>query len=152
MLFQFSHPNDSAPVLKLSLSEEECKGYGRNFNSKRPHTIELHFRDDRSLLLAAASEPEAVEWLASLSHSSFVWDNMAPSSVHSAPTACGVLVTQQQVYLFKTSQMDQPIASVPLDTISVIMTSSLPDTFCLIVSFKLIFKYYYSNLLTILID
>ncbi len=131
-MYQFSHPNDRVPVVKMSLSEEECKGYGRNFHSKRPHTIELQFRDDKSLSLAAASDQEATEWLTSLSQSSFIWDNMAPSCL-SAPVACGVLVTRQQVFLFKTAQMDQPVASAPLDIISVIMIS-LEDTFCLIVS------------------
>lgn len=141
MLYQFSHQSDRVPVMKMSLSEEECKGYGRNFHSRRPHTIELQFRGEKSLLLAAASETEATEWLTSLPQSSFVWDNMmdtvaSPSSVqqHGSPIACGVLVTRQQVFLFQSAQMDQlPVASAPLDLISVIMIS-LTDTFCLIVS------------------
>ena len=130
VLYQFSHPNDRVPMLKMSLSEEECKGYGRNFHSKRPHTIELQFRDDKSLLLAAASESEATDWLTSLSQSSFIWDNMA--SGLSVPVACGVLVTRQQVFLFKTEEIDRPVASAPLDIISVVMISP-EDTFCLIV-------------------
>lgn len=139
VLYQFSHQTDRVPMMKMSLSEEECKGYGRNFHSRRPHTIELQFREEKSLLLAAASETEATEWLTSLSQSSFVWDNMmdvaSPSSVqHSSPIACGVLVTRQQVFLFQSAQMDQlPVASAPLDLISVIMIS-LTDTFCVIVS------------------
>ncbi|XP_046464350.1 pleckstrin homology domain-containing family M member 2-like isoform X3 [Daphnia pulex] len=139
VLYQFSHQSDRVPVMKMSLSEEECKGYGRNFHSRRPHTIELQFREEKSLLLAAASETEATEWLTSLSQSSFVWDNMmdtvaSPSSVqqHRSPIACGVLVTRQQIFLFQSAQMDQlPVASAPLDLISVIMIS-LTDTFCLI--------------------
>nr|CAH0103961.1 unnamed protein product [Daphnia galeata] len=137
VLYQFSHQTDRVPMMKMSLSEEECKGYGRNFHSRRPHTIELQFREEKSLLLAAASETEATEWLTSLSQSSFVWDNMmdvaSPSSVqHSSPIACGVLVTRQQVFLFQSAQMDQlPVASAPLDLISVIMIS-LTDTFCVI--------------------
>jgi hypothetical protein len=139
VLYQFNHQTDLVPTMKMSLSEEECKGYGRNFHSRRPHTIELQFREDKSLLLAAASETEATEWLTSLSQSSFVWDNMmdvaSPSSVqHISPVACGVLVTRQHVFLFQSAQKDQlPVASAPLDLISVIMIS-LTDTFCLIVS------------------
>lgn len=117
---------------KISLSEEECIGYGRNFNSQRPHTIELQFRDGSSLLLAAASESEATDWLASLSESSFIWDNVSPSAC-GTPIACGALVTDQHIFLFNTTQMDQPIASASLDVISVILTS-LTDMFCLIVS------------------
>ncbi|KAI9559927.1 hypothetical protein GHT06_013934 [Daphnia sinensis] len=137
VLYQFNQPNDRVPMLKMSLSEEECKGYGRNFHSRRPHTIELQFRNGKSLLLAAASETEATEWLTSLSQSSFVWDNVmdvaSPSPVqHSSPIACGVLVTRQQVFLFQSTDQQQPVASAPLDLISVIMIS-LTDTFCLIV-------------------
>lgn len=136
VLYQFNQPNDRVPTLKMSLSEEECKGYGRNFHSRRPHTIELQFRNEKSLLLAAASETEATEWLTSLSQSSFVWDIgmdvVSPSPVqHSSPIACGVLVTRQQVFLFQSTDQQQPVASAPLDLISVIMIS-LTDTFCLI--------------------
>ncbi|XP_059350200.1 pleckstrin homology domain-containing family M member 2-like isoform X2 [Daphnia carinata] len=134
VLYQFNQPNDRVPVLTMSLSEEECKGYGRNFHSRRPHTIELQFRNEKSLLLAAASENEATEWLTSLSQSSFVWDNVmdvASPVQHSSPIACGVLVTRQQVFLFQSTDQQQPVASAPLDLISVIMIS-LTDTFCLI--------------------
>lgn len=130
-MYQFNQPNDCVPALKMSLSEEECKGYGRNYNSKRPHTIELQLRGGKSLLLAAASDSEATGWLASLSQSSYIWDNMSPTA-ESVPVACGILVTQRHVFLFKTAQMDEPIASAPLDTISVIMVS-VDDNFCLIV-------------------
>lgn len=136
MLYQFNNANDRVPILKMSLSEEECKGYGRNFHSRRPHTIELQFRNEKSLLLAAASEYEATEWLTSLSQSSFVWDNMmtSPTPVqHNSPIACGVLVTRHQVFLFQSTDQHQPVASAPLDLMSVIMIS-LTDTFCLIVS------------------
>lgn len=148
-MYQFNQPNDRVPTLKMSLSEEECKGYGRNFHSRRPHTIELQFRNEKSLLLAAASETEATEWLTSLSQSSFVWDIgmdvVSPSPVqHSSPIACGVLVTRQQVFLFQSTDQQQPVASAPLDLISVIMIS-LTDTFCLIVSWRCYSKVRHSN-------
>lgn len=127
----------------MSLSEEECKGYGRNFNSSRPHTIEIHFRGNKCLLLAGASEAEASFWLSALSHASSYWENsnFLPLEQQQLAIPCGIIVSQREVILFRTSQMNEPIARVPLDIISVVMISPEDDTFCLIVIyFKYIFK------------
>ncbi len=126
----------------MSLSEEECKGYGRNFNSSRPHTIEIQFRGNKCLFLAGASEAETSFWLSGLSQSSSYWENsnFLPLEQQQLPIPCGIIVSQQEVILFRTSQMNEPTARIPLDIISDVMISPEDDTFCIIVIILNIYK------------
>ena len=130
MLHQFHNTSDRSAAFRTALNEQECRGYGRNFHSSRPHTIEIHFCHRESLLLAAASESEAADWLSSMSQSEMVCQEEFPSRTDLCPpSACGVIVTDKNVTLFQSNRL---LASVPLHTISLIMISQ-QDHFCLIV-------------------
>lgn len=129
MLHQFHNTSDRSAAFRTALNEQECRGYGRNFHSSRPHTIEIHFCHRESLLLAAASESEAADWLSSMSQSEMVCQEELPSRTDLCPpSACGVIVTDKNVTLFQSNRL---LASVPLHTISLIMISQ-QDHFCLI--------------------
>lgn len=127
MLHQFHSREDRVPAFRMALNEEECRGYGRNFHSRRPHTVEVNFYRHQSLLLAAACESEAAEWLTAMSQSILMWEDVLPSNPNHLPAACGVIVTDHSVVLF---QSDRPVASVALETIPAVMISQ-QDTFCL---------------------
>lgn len=134
LLHQYNNPEEHVPVCTMSLNDGECIGYGRNFNSSRPHTIEIQFRGKKCLQLAAASEMEASDWLSELSQSLSMEETAAsPVEQSKLPSACGIIVTQRELVLFRTGQRDGSIiASAPLASISAVLMSQL-DPFCLIV-------------------
>ena len=130
MLYQFDNTSDRSAAFRAALNEQECRGYGRNFHSSRPHTIEIHFCHRESLLMATASESEAVEWLTAMSESELVCQEVLPSRTdHPPPSACGVIVTDKNVTLFQSNEL---LASAPLHTIALVMMSQ-QDHLCLIV-------------------
>lgn len=132
MLCQYNHYTDTVPSLSMSLGEDECKGYGRNFHSRRPHTLEIQFHGGKSLSLAGASEAEANDWLILLSQAL-----STESHNHTKrPTPCGLLVSENYAFLFHVAQTFTVLSCTPLEAISVIRTTE-HDTSCLVVSSRL---------------
>ena len=132
MLHQFHNTSDRSAAFRTLLNEQECRGYGRNFHSSRPHIIEIHFCRRPSLLLAAASETEAADWLTAVAQSELAGQEALPTrtAAQHPPSACGVIVTDKNIILF---QSDRLLASAPLHTVALIMTSP-QDYFCIIVT------------------
>lgn len=129
MLCQYNQCTDQVPNVSVSLGEDECKGYGRNFNSPRPHTFEIQFHGGKCLFLAAASEAEANDWLILLSQAL-----IAGSLNHTKrPTACGLLISETDAVVFQIAQNFTVLSSTRLEAISVIGICN-DVTSCLVVS------------------
>ena len=135
----------------LPLGGEQCKGYGRNFHSSRPHTVEIQLNDRKCLYLAAASEEEGSEWLTLFAQGDMMWQNPLSGSGYldevtdqRPPMACGLIVTSRHLVLFQSSGSDSAakerrcVATAPLESIPVVMISpgGQPDAFCVIVSIR----------------
>jgi len=153
VLYVFQQQSDKVPTHLLPLGGDECRGYGRNFHSSRPHTIEIQFDELKCLHLAAASEEESVEWLSVLAQCDLMGCN--PLDVDQRfedddegalelkpPLACGLIVTGRHLILFQWSEHGSEhdraecVAWTPLDSVPIVLIS--PDyqrrAFCVIVS------------------
>jgi hypothetical protein len=87
------------------------------------------------LLLSAACKEEEEAWLTSLSNSLLFWNNFNEFE----KTAAGILVTREDIFIFQTSRLHEPIASSSVETISVVVSPHADSKFCLIVSSKIMF-------------
>jgi hypothetical protein len=119
-----------------SLNKKEgCQGFARALKSFRPYTFEIKFRD-KCLLLSAACKEEEEAWLTSLSNSLLFWNNF---NEFEKTIAAGILVTREDIFIFQTSRLHEPIASSLVETISVVVSPHADSRFCLIVSPKIMF-------------
>lgn len=138
-LLLFHNLSETVPSAVFPL-DEGCRHFVRN-NSSRPYTFEIQYRN-KCLLLSAASEMEMTSWMTSLCDASLT-GNLAQADRQSRPIACGILATEQDLFIFQTSSLNFPIASTALEMVSATMVSSFSkDSFCLIVSTFLITLYY----------